>query len=163
MVAAGLTGVYSEPIPNFEVLTLVVFSSGVLLGETDGMLVGAISELIYTLLNPYGAAHPLVMFSQILGMTVAGGAGGMAARFGLSSRPVVVRAALLGLAAVVLTSFFDLVTNLASGIVTGQMRLILLGGIPFFLFHVGTNVVLFAVIGTPLVGVFEHYRLRLSS
>ena len=41
------------------------------------------------------------------------------------------------------------------------MRVTLLGGIPFALWHIGTNVLLFAVVGTPLVGRFAHYRLRL--
>src|SRR5438034_296209 len=85
MVAAGLTGVYAETIPNFEVLTLVVFGAGTLLGARDGALVGAVTELIYSLLNPYGVAHPLVTASQVCGMAAAGVAGGIAARAGLES------------------------------------------------------------------------------
>src|SRR5437867_9351649 len=92
MVAAGLTGVYAEPIPNFEVLTLVVFSSGVLLGTRDGTLVGVLSELIFSLLNPYGAAHPLVTLSQVTGVALAGAAGGLAGRAGLPDFPPGVRA-----------------------------------------------------------------------
>ena len=163
MMAAGLTGAYAEPIPNFEVLTLVLFSTGVLLGARDGALVGALTELVYSLLNPYGAAHPLVLLSQVSAMALAGAAGGVAARLGLPLRPAALRAPVLALAAVGLTGFFDLLTNLATGVVYGQMRVILLGGIPFSLVHIGTNALLFAVVGTPLVGVFEHYRLRLSS
>src|SRR5438093_238260 len=74
MVAAALTGVYSESIANFEVLTLVVFGSGVLLGARDGALVGTLTELIYSLLNPYGPAHPLVTLSQVIGESSAGSA-----------------------------------------------------------------------------------------
>ena len=74
MVAAALTGVYSESIANFEVLTLVVFGSGVLLGARDGALVGTLTELIYSLLNPYGPAHPLVTLSQVIGESSASGA-----------------------------------------------------------------------------------------
>ena len=163
MVAAGLTGVYAEPIPNFEVLTLVVFCSGVLLGARDGALVGALAELIYSLLNPYGAAHPLVTLSQVAGVSLAGVAGGIAGRAGLPRCRPVLRSVLLGVMAVGLTACFDLLTNLATGIVYGQMRLVLMGGIPFSLVHVGTNLLLFAVVGTPLVGVFWRYRARLSS
>ena len=163
MVAAGLTGVYAEPIPNFEVLTLVVFSSGVLLGAADGALVGALSEAVFSLLNPYGAAHPLVTLAQVSGMALAGVAGGLAARWGLPTWSLLPRAIALGLFAVALTAFFDLVTNLATGVLYGQMSVVLLGGIPFSLVHIVTNVLLFAAIGTPLVGVFARYRLRLSS
>ncbi len=73
------------------------------------------------------------------------------------------RAATLALTGAIATLFFDLVTNLATGVLLGQVRLTLLGGIPFSLWHVGTNVALFAAIGTPLVGALSHYRLRLSS
>jgi hypothetical protein len=163
MVAAGLTRVYAETIPNFEVLTLVVFCSGILLGARDGMLVGAVTMLVYSLLNPYGAVHPLVTASQVAGESAAGLAGAWFARAGGPARSVPVRALLLALTAVVLTLFFDFVTNLATGILFGQVRVTLIGGIPFALWHVATNVGLFAVIGTPLSGVFWHYRSRLSS
>ena len=163
MMAAGLTGVYAEPIPNFEVLTLVVFCSGILLGVRDGALVGALSELLYSLLNPYGSAHPLVTLSQVLGIAAAGVAGGVAVRAGLPVLPPTIRAGALVLASIGLTAFFDFLTNLAGGIVYGQLRVMLIGGIPFSLVHIGTNILLFALIGTPLVGVFARYRHRLSS
>jgi len=163
MVAVGLTGVYAEPFPNFEVLTLVVFASGVLLGARDGALVGVLTEGAYTMLNPYGAAHPLVVLAQVTGMALAGMAGGWAARAGVPARPAGRRALLLAPVGLGLTAVFDLLTNLATGVVYGQMRVILMGGIPFSLWHIGTNVLLFSAIGTPLVGLFAHYRLRLSS
>lgn len=163
MVAAGLTGVYAEQIPNFEVLTLVVFCSGVLLGARDGAWVGAVSELVYSLLNPYGIAHPLVTLAQVTGLALAGVAGGVAVSLGIPSWKPALRAAALAVAALVVTLFFDLVTNLAGGVVYGQMKLTLIGGIPFSLIHIGTNVALFVAIGTPLASVFAHYRSRLSS
>jgi hypothetical protein len=163
MVAAGLTGVYAEPFPNFEVLTLVVFCSGVLLGARDGALVGTLTELVFSVLNPYGTAHPLVTLSQVTAMALAGVAGGVAALADLTALPPVRRAMVLVPIAIVLTGFFDLLTNLATGMVYGQMRVILIGGIPFSLWHVATNILLFAVIGTPLVARFSHYRKRLSS
>ena len=96
MVAAGLTGVYAETIPNFEVLTLVVFCSGVLLGARDGALVGAVTMLVYSLLNPYGAVHPLVTASQVAGEVLAGLAGAGFAAAGLAAAPIPWRAAMLG-------------------------------------------------------------------
>jgi hypothetical protein len=163
MVAAGLTGVYAETIPNLEVLTLVVFLSGVLLGARDGALVGTLTMVVYSLLNPYGAVHPLVTLAQVAGEALAGVAGGIGARAGLERLAVPVRAAALGALAVLLTAVFDLLTNAATGVVFGQVRLTLIGGIPFALWHIGWNVVLFVTLGTPLVGVFAHYRSRLSS
>ena len=133
------------------------------LGVRDGMLTGAVTMLIYSLLNPYGAAPPLITLAQVAGEVVAGGAGGVLAAAGLTRLPLALRAASLALAAVILTLFFDLITNLATGYLLGQVRLALLGGIPFSLWHIGWNVVLFVGLGTPLVGMLSHYRLRLSS
>ena len=162
-MAAGLTGAYAETIPNFEVLTLVVFCAGVLLGVRDGILTGAVTMLVYSLLNPYGAAPPLVTSGQVVGMAAAGAAGGVLATAGIARLHAVLRAAALAITAVALTQLFDVLTNLATGIMYGQVRLMLIGGIPFSLWHTGCNVLLFVAIGTPLVGALSHYRSRLSS
>ena len=144
-------------------LTLVVFGSGVLLGMRDGALVGGLTMLVYTLLNPYGPAHPVVMTSQVLGTALAGVAGGVYARAGLATRSAVTRAWTLALIAVVVTAVFDLVTNVATGLVYGQMMTWLVAGIPFSLWHIGYNVLLFTAIGTPLVAVFARYGARLAA
>jgi hypothetical protein len=162
LVALGLTGVYAETIPNFEVLTLVVFSSGVLLGARDGILVGGVTMLIYSLLNPYGAAHPLVTLAQVSGESVAGAAGGVAARLGLGRARIAARVPVLVVLGIVITAIFDGLTNLATGVLFGQMRATLIGGIPFALWHMGTNAALFGALGAPLAGVLESYRPRLS-
>ena len=163
MVAAGLTGVYAETIPNFEILTLVVFCSGVLLGARDGALVGAVTELVYSVLNPYGPAHPLVTLGQVAGIALAGAAGGAIAGVGVSRHSFPVRAVTLALTGAAITVVFDLLTNVMAGLVYGQMRAVLIGGIPFSLWHIGTNVALFALIGSPLLLVCARYRSRLSS
>lgn len=162
LVAAGLTGVYAESIPNLEVLTLVVFCSGVLLGAGWGMAVGALSMAIFSGLNPYGPAHPVVMASQIVGIVASGAAGALFHRAGFPAHGPAVRAWMLGVCAIVLTAFFDFITNLASGLVFGQVRATLIGGIPFSLWHIGYNVLFFAVLGTPLVAVFARYSERLE-
>ena len=162
MVAAGLTGVYAETIPNVEILTLVVFSAGVLLGARDGALVGAITMVVYSLLNPYGPVHPYVTIAQVTGQVATGLAGAAFAALGfLEARPLL-RAALLASCGIIVTAFYDLITNVASGIVFGQMRATLIGGIPFALIHMGTNAVLFATLGVALTGVLRRYRSRLS-
>ncbi len=163
LIAAGLTGVYAETIPNFEVLTLVVFCSGVLLGARDGALVGGLTMLVYSLLNPYGPAHPLVTAAQVAGNVLSGLAGAAFARLGLPARPAVVRAAALVPFAIVVTASYDLLTNIATGLVFGQIQAWLLGGIPFALWHIASNVALFATLGTPLAAVLARYAERLSA
>jgi hypothetical protein len=143
-------------------VTLVMFCAGVLLGVRDGMLVGAVTELTFSLLNPYGPVHPLVTASQVAGEMSAGLAGGVAARLGLPAAPVAARAVVLALIGAVVTAWFDLITNLATGVLFGQLGATLLAGVPFALWHLLTNVGLFAALGTPLVAVFARYRSRLS-
>ena len=163
MMAAGLTGAYLHPIPNFEPLTLTVFCAGVLLGVRDGALTGGLTMLVYSLLNPYGAVHPVVMAAQVAGEALAGAAGGGLARLGVPRRGIPVRVLALALCGVALTVVFDLITNLATGLVYGQVRATIVMGIPWALMHAGWNLAAFAAIGTPLVAVFARYRERLSS
>ena len=163
LVAACLAGAYAPRPPDFEVQTLGIFGAGVLLGARDGALVGGLTMLVYSLLNPYGPAHPFVTVAQLLGQIPAGVAGGVFATLGLHGRPVAVRAIALAGLSLLLTVWFDLVTNVATGLVLGQMRVVLLQGIPFALWHTGSNVLLFVLLGTPLAAVFGRYRARLSS
>jgi hypothetical protein len=163
MVALGLTGVYAETIPNFEVLTLVVFASGVLLGARGGALVGVVTMLIYSVLNPYGVAPPLVTLAQVAGEALTGACGGVVARLGLGRAPVGVRVVVLAGIGAVLTAIYDALTNVATGVLFGQMRATLIGGLPFALFHLGTNAALFGTLGVPVVGVVESNRPRLAS
>jgi len=163
LVAACLAGAYAPRPPDFEVQTLGIFGAGVLLGARDGALVGGLTMLVYSLMNPYGPAHPVVTVAQLLGQVPAGVAGGVFAALGLERRAARVRAIALAGLALALTVWFDLVTNVATGLVLGQMRVVLLQGIPFALWHTGSNVLLLALLGTPLVAVFGRYRARLSS
>jgi len=163
LIAAGLTGVYAETIPNLEVLTLVVFCSGVLLGARDGALVGALTMLVFSILNPYGPAPPLVTAAQVAGNVVTGIAGAAFRRLGLAEGALPVRIVTLALSAVIVTAFYDLITNVATGLVFGQMRTLLLAGIPFALWHIGYNVALFVALGPPLTAVSARYAQRLSA
>jgi hypothetical protein len=161
-VGAALTGAYAETIPNFEVLTLACFLAGLLLGARDGAMIGGSCMLLYSLLNPYGPAHPLVTASQVTGQVLSGIAGGMTRRAGLERRPRWIQATVMGACGVSLTLFYDLLTNLATGVIYGQLRFWLLAGIPFALWHILSNLALFAAVGTPLLGVLARYSARLS-
>ena len=162
-MALGLTGAYAESIPNFESLTLVAFCAGVLLGFRDGALVGGMTMLLFTLLNPYGPAPPLVMLAQVMGNGLSGAGGALFARLSGPRWPVPARVAGLVVAAIFLTALYDLMTNVATGLVFGQMLSWLVAGIPFSLWHIAFNAVLFAVLGTPLTAVLSRYGERLSA
>jgi hypothetical protein len=116
--------------------------------------------LLYSTLNPYGVAPPLVTAAQVAGMAIVGAAGGL--RRAWEVRPLVVRGVLLGATGAMLTLVFDLLTNVATGLVFGQMKVWILGGIPFSLVHIGWNAALFASLGPAIVAVLARYRARLS-
>jgi hypothetical protein len=160
MMALGLTGAYVHVVPNLELVTLAAFASGALLGARDGAGVAGLTMLLYSVLNPYGVAPPLVTGAQVVGEALVGATGGWTS--GWSRAPVAVRAALLGLVGALLTLVYDAITNAATGLTFGQMRVTLMGGIPFALWHIATNTALFAALGPALVSVLARYRARLS-
>ena len=81
VVVAGLTLSY---IPHVELVTLVVFSAGVLLGSRRGAYVGALGMPLYVFANSAlkgFAPSPLpILLAQAVGMAIPGpGRGGMEA------------------------------------------------------------------------------------
>ncbi len=131
-------------LPNVEPFTLVFFFIGYRYGGFWGAAVGALGEFLYTTLNPFGAALPPVTVAQIIGMALAGTAGGLAAHvdpWRIFSRP---RRWGLVLTAIVITLFYDLLTNLAMFWTLGNLWPWLIAGIPFSALHIGSNSLLFA-------------------
>lgn len=133
-------------IPNVELMTLVIFFSGYLLGPRCGGVIGFVAMSLFTSLNPLGIAFAPVALAQVIGMTCIGMVAGMlrswAAR-GLDWAKL----ALLGLAC---TLFYDLITNLAMALSLGMIpRLlsVLAAGLAFSLLHMVSNLIIFAVAG----------------
>jgi hypothetical protein len=139
-------------VPNVEFLTFVIFSSGYLLGMIEGMIVGIISMSIYTsLITPYGLPPLPIAVAQILSMALVGFAGGLADRFRLiltfnSILPYLS----MGIAGLVLTIIYDLLTNMAAAYVMGQFYPIMVAAVPFAAIHILSNLIIFIVL-TPLL------------
>ena len=53
-------------LPNIELITLMIFLSGFILGKRDGAIVGAFSSFIFVFFNPYGVS-PLPLFAYQIG------------------------------------------------------------------------------------------------
>lgn len=131
-------------LPNLEPFTLVFFFIGYRYGALWGATVGALGEFLYSTLHPFGAALPPVTVAQVCGMAVAGLAGGLGAR--LDPARIFSRSRRWGLAltAVILTLFYDVLTNLAMFWTLGNLWAWLLAGIPFSALHIVSNSLLFA-------------------
>ena len=153
---------YVESIPNFELQTVVLFAGGWALGPPGGAAAGAIGAFLFSAFNPYGSGlmYPLLLISQMLGMALAGALGGVVGRIGIA-RPVPRWIAVVG-SGIVVTFLYDLLTNVASGLAFGQLRATLIAGAGFSLFHIATNLALFASVGMLLVGALERTRRSLA-
>jgi energy-coupling factor transport system substrate-specific component len=155
-------------VPNVEFFTFVVFSSGFLLGMIGGAVVGIISMSIYTsFVTPYGLPPLPIAFAQVLSMALIGLAGGLAFRLDkfafrqqFSSRIMAVML-IMGLAGLVLTLIYDLLTNLATTVVVGQFWPVMIAAIPFALLHILSNVTIFVVLSPLLMKMSRLYHERL--
>jgi hypothetical protein len=151
-------------VPNVEFFTFIVFSSGYLLGMIGGAVVGIISMSIYTsFVTPYGLPPLPIAFAQVLSMASIGLAGGLAFRlFRSAFRPdfhfrTIAVILTMGMAGLVLTVFYDLLTNLATAFVVGQFWPVMIAAVPFSLLHILSNVVIFIVL-SPLLLKMARYR-----
>jgi hypothetical protein len=157
MTAASVAGGYLlAGLPNVEIISLLLFSSGFLLGTRDGAVTGAASGLLYTTLNPYGPAHPAVAAAQIAAFALFGAAGALlrsrvAWRWGRLSA-----GAVLFVLGASLTALYDIGTNVAFGLVIGQVKGTIVTGIPFLIVHVVSNAAIFIVVGVPLLSLLRR-------
>ncbi len=143
-------GYLMAPIPNLELLSAAIFTSGVLTGARRGAVIGCTAETIYSGLNPYGFAPLPLLLAQVFGMTVIGTAGGLLGRptERLSRVADAMFAAACGL---ILTLLYDIVTNLAGYLLVRESTPFLaymIAGLsfPFPLAHAGSNSVCFALV-----------------
>jgi hypothetical protein len=144
-------------VPNVELITLVVFMSGNLLGRKGGLVVGAISMGLFTTLNPMGAPIVPVALAQVTAMAAVGALGGQT-RFWVQQGPSWIKLALCGLVG---TLFYDLTTNLALALSLGwlpRLGSILIAGLSFSALHVLSNVVIFAAAGSGLPALRTRFE-----
>lgn len=140
-------------VPNVELMTLIVFVSGGLLGVRGGALVGMVSMLIYSVANPMGAAIPLVTVSQVIALGIVGSAGAMGPRLRRACRGRVTRNAAFAALGVAVTVQYDLLTNLALGISVGAVAAVVAGGLLFALVHFVSNALIFFFLADVLLSI----------
>jgi hypothetical protein len=150
-------------IPNLELMTLTVFMSGVFCGARLGGAIGALSSLIFSLLNPLGPAPVPLLAAQVAGFAVIGLGGGLAGpRLSPARASSVAASAGIGFA---LTLLYDVLTTVATAFIAlGASRFIeglggiALAGIVFIAWHVGVNTAVFAVAVPPLMRAVRAWQ-----
>ncbi len=156
-VAVGYAFVY---IPNIELFTAAVFVSGFLLGPAYGIVVGVLSRLIFSLLNPMGMSSLPLLLAQLFSMLLVGWAGGVFRRVRCTGVSCYFLCAIIGF---LLTLIYNTVTTLSFLIVSigfdtqKILSTFAVGGL-FTGVHVIGNTVIFAVLVPLILQRLHHYR-----
>ena len=152
-------------VPNVEVMSFLVFSSGFIFGVKVGSLVGLISMTIYTTWNPWGGPIPVISLAQIFGMSLFGAVGGF---YGSSYRQRVnfsiVDLLEIGFIAAILTLFYDIETSIAYAYAFGLEKALLwviIAGTPYMLIHVISNVFIFSFGMKPINRATKQFMLSI--
>lgn len=141
-------------VPNVELISAAIFTSGTLQGVRRGALIGAMAELIYAGFNPYGVSPLPLYAAQVAGMGMIGAAGGAVSPL-LARQPRPLQVLLAGTAGLVLTLLYDVLTNSAVYLgarESSSWMAVVVGGLsfPFPLAHAIGNTIGFALV-TPAV------------
>jgi len=162
--ASAAVGYMLIMLPNVEAFTALLFVAGWTLGAARGITAALIASILYFGLNPQGGLFPPLLAAQMLGAASAPLAG-VVFRKVTAVRSIHWHgiAVLLGLSAFVVTLIFDLLTNLAFPLATSMnmkgITVYLIGGIPFSLVHILSNIGIFIFIVPPLLDLVGRFHL----
>lgn len=167
-IACGYAKLLLFPYLLFvELFTVALFVSGAILGRAWGVWVGLVARLVFSVANPLGPAHPWVLGAQVVGGAYVGFLGGSARPWLLPGpeRPEPgprAQTAVLLLAGLLATLGYDLVTNLAQGIVFGSIPVTLAASALPAGQHLASNLVLFVLLGNFLFPWLRRHPLGLA-
>jgi len=136
-------------IPNVELVTALIFLSGVLMGWKAGLIIGGIGEFLFSALNPLGSGliFPPMLIAQVLAMIAVGGIGGLCRNFILNWQPRAVNYVIIGLLGGLLTLFYDVSVSLAFPLSAGfnwqGLVTTLVAGLAFSVIHILANLAVF--------------------
>lgn len=156
-------GFLLAPIPNVELITLLIFLGGYLFGMIYGVLIGGTAIFIFSALNPWGSglAFPPLIIAQIISYSITGFCGGVMSRLLPKPTRRIEVISIFGLSGGLLTLLFHvlviLFTSELSGFSPEQLGVLLTGGILFALLNIGTNALFFAVLAPILIRTVERF------
>jgi energy-coupling factor transport system substrate-specific component len=168
LVALTVAAGYSlAGLPNVELVTLLIFVSGFLLGPAAGPVVGAVSWGLFSVLNPMGTAVPTIVAAQVASGVVVGLAGALLGPAILGMRRHWIGMLLSGLTGLALTLLFQFAVNAAAFVTFADNQALrafwafVAAGIAFTLTHLVWNTAVFMLTLRPLMSVLNKYRLEL--
>lgn len=145
-------------LPNIELITLMIFLSGFMIGKKEGLLVGAFSSFIFCFFNPMGSSSLPLFTVQLTYYSSVGLMGGITKqliqdkKFFKPSEDLYVYPVLIifGTLAVVMTTLFSVFIEFAgyisiAGAAVPFLTYFLLG-IPYSIIHIIGNLLGFVII-----------------
>ena len=147
-------------VPNVEAISAVSFFSGYLLGAATGALVGGVSILLFSVLNPLGPSFPLVLAAQVLMMALIGMCGDSWRRLVTIAGRAEFLAATFG---AVLTLAYGVVADYGFAVSMGRWKdpfPVIAAGLPFSVVHIVSNGLIFAGAGAFIVRRYPPGRTR---
>lgn len=146
-VGLAVAGSLMEQIPNFEILTMTVFLSGIMLGPTTGATTGILSAFLFSTFSPYGQAPPPLLAAQMLAIGFSGLSGGL---LRLENFSTLKSRALLAACGFLLTLIYDVLTTMsftfAVDLDLQKFFATFALGIWFTFVHIASNTLIFALI-----------------
>lgn len=136
-------------IPNVELVTSMVFLSGVLMGTRRGLLIGCVGEFLFSLLNPVGSGilFPPMLIAQVLSMGLIGSIGGRFHNFVINWPSNLVNYLIIGSLGILLTIIYDIMVSIAFPIAAGfnvkAIAITLVTGVAFSAIYIFTNALVF--------------------
>ena len=149
LVALGVgIGYVFISIPNVELVSAVIFISGWIMGIEEGIVIGCLTEAIYSAFNPYGIAAPPLFIAQVISMGFTGFLGGWT---GKRKHPrALLRHITMGMAGFISTLVFAVLTTLSFVLFIEPSMTTLIGsflyGMGFYLIHIASNTLIFLVL-----------------
>ena len=138
-------------IPNVEFITVTVFLSGFTLGTFYGGLVGSMSMMIYSVMNPIGSGliYITLLIGQILAMMIIGIIGSFS-KLLLKNQKHMIIIVVSGILGFICTLFYDGITTLAYPVSAGynweQTIAYAISGLLFTFFHMISNIIIFSIV-----------------
>lgn len=136
-------------VPNVELVTAMIFLSGVLMGVKRGIFVGIIGEFLFSALNPVGSGllFPPMLITQVISMGFIGAVGGLLRQYIINWKPKPINVIVIGAVSFTITLIYDIFVSLAFPISAGfnfkETIGVVITGIAFSVIHLIVNTIIF--------------------
>ena len=148
-------------IPNVEFITVTIFLSGFYLGSKYGALVGGVSIMVYSILNPMGSglAYLPLLIGQTISMIIIGIFGSFLSVF-LNKVRLKIKIFISGIAGFISTFIYDFITTISFPISIGYSfnEIIIYGmsGLIFTVMHLISNTIIFMIVVPKFIEKVEN-------